>query len=314
MYIALGVLLLCIAAVPVRAHQRARAAEHDFPPVGQIVTVGKTEVHIKIVGQGPDIVMIHGANGNLRDYTLTMADRLKDRYRVTLIDRPGLGYTDRLNGRFGPGESPVEQAKLLQKAVAQVGVTRPIVFGHSFGGAVALAWALEAPDDTAALVLNGSVAMPWPGGLGAFYRLVGTPIGGALAVPVISALVPQTRVSKAVDSTFAPQDPPTEYETHFGTGLTLRPNTMRANTRQVNELRPHIVAMQKRYNSLKLPIEMIHGTADTIVPPTIHAIPFSEAQETANLTLLEGIGHMPHHTNPDDVIAAIDRAAARANG
>jgi pimeloyl-ACP methyl ester carboxylesterase len=32
----------------------------------------------------------------------------------------------------------------------------------------------------------------------------------------------------------------------------------------------------------------------------------------ARLTLLEGVGHMPHHSDPDAAIAAIDRVAARA--
>jgi pimeloyl-ACP methyl ester carboxylesterase len=30
------------------------------------------------------------------------------------------------------------------------------------------------------------------------------------------------------------------------------------------------------------------------------------------LTILPGVGHMPHHADPEAVVAAIDRAAARA--
>jgi pimeloyl-ACP methyl ester carboxylesterase len=44
----------------------------------------------------------------------------------------------------------------------------------------------------------------------------------------------------------------------------------------------------------------------------VHAVPLSRQVDGANLTLLRGIGHMPHHVAPDAVVAAIDRAARRA--
>ena len=50
-------------------------------------------------------------------------------------------------------------------------------------------------------------------------------------------------------------------------------------------------------------MEIIHGDADTIVPLSV---------PNAVLTVLDGIGHMPHHAAPDAVEDAIDRAAQRA--
>ena len=104
------------------------------------------------IGSGPDLVLIHGAGGNLREFTFDLAGQLTDRYRVIAFDRPGHGWTDRLPGYGGlgstKGESPMEQAALLQKAAAKLGVQRPIVVGHSYGGAVALAWGLSQPEDT----------------------------------------------------------------------------------------------------------------------------------------------------------------------
>ena len=64
--------------------------------------------------------------------------------------------------------------------------------------------------------------------------------------------------------------------------------------------------------SLALPIELVHGDADTIVPLTIHSLPLSQRLPNAQLIVLPGVGHMPHHTHPEVVLAAIDRAAARA--
>lgn len=69
--------------------------------------------------------------------------------------------------------------------------------------------------------------------------------------------------------------------------------------------------MEPNYPKLTLPVEIIHGSADTTVPIDIHAIPLSKRLPNAHLTVLDGIGHMPHHSNPDEIVAAIKRAASR---
>ncbi len=48
------------------------------------------------------------------------------------------------------------------------------------------------------------------------------------------------------------------------------------------------------------------------MPLEVHSARLAELIPGANLTVLENVGHMPHHTVPDEVVAAIDRAAARA--
>ncbi|MGC1505718.1 MAG: alpha/beta hydrolase [Sulfitobacter sp.] len=299
-----------------RAAARETLAEAMTPPVGQIVDVGGVPVHALVMGHGPDLVMLHGASGNLKDFTIGFADRLTDRYRVILLDRPGLGWTERPKGHGGAWnnaeESPLEQAALLQGAADRLGVKKPIVMGHSFGGIVALAWGLSRPDDTAALVLVSAVSEPWPGELDWTYGVFGSKIGGALVVPMITAFVPQGLVSDSINTIFTPQEAPTGYADHVGTGLTLRRGSTRANAQQVNASRPHVVEMQKNYGNLRMPIEAVHGDADTIVPLNVHAAVLMGDVPNGKLTVLTGHGHMPQHTAPDAVEAAIDRAAVRA--
>jgi hypothetical protein len=79
-----------------RASAREVAAEAAFPPTGAFVTVNGLRLHYEIAGTGPDLVMIHGASGSLRDLTFSLRDRLTDRYRVIVVDRPGLGHSDPL--------------------------------------------------------------------------------------------------------------------------------------------------------------------------------------------------------------------------
>jgi pimeloyl-ACP methyl ester carboxylesterase len=99
--------------------------------------------------------------------TFSFMGRLTDRYRVTAFDRPGQGYTDRarpgLDGPWaGDAESPSEQAAMLREAASALGIERPIVLGHSYAGSVALAWGLDDPEGTAAVVNVSGASMPWP--------------------------------------------------------------------------------------------------------------------------------------------------------
>ena len=287
-----------------RASAREAAAEAAYPPSGQFLTVEGLRLHYEMSGSGPDLVMIHGASGSLRDLTFALRDRLTDRYRVTLIDRPGLGHSDPL-----ADTSLRAQAGAIKAAMAQLGVTDPVVLGQSYGGAVALAWAMEG--GPRALILVGSPSMPWPGTLDPWYRVTANPVGRALAIPLAAAFVPQSYVSAATTAVFAPDPVPPGYEEHLGAALTLRRPTLAANTAQVNALRAELVTMEQHYPTLALPVELIHGTADTIVPLAIHSGPLSGLLPNVRLTVIDGAGHMPHHAHADTVIAAIDRAALR---
>lgn len=305
-----------VGTVQVLAQKRERNAAVHYPPQGTLIDVDGVTVHAEQMGQGPDLVLIHGASGNTRDFTFAFADLLKDRYRITILDRPGLGWSDRAGPQYervwtNAHEDPITQARLLRAATRKLGVENPIVLGHSFGGIVALAWAVEF-DDLAGIVSVAGVANPWPGTLDWTYTVGGTAWGGALVIPLLSAFVPQTYVDTIVAGIFKPQKAPDGYLDHVGSAMTLRRNTMRANTRQVNWLRPHVVDLSARYEEITEPVEIVHGDADTIVPLDVHSIKLPDQIASANLTVLPGVGHMPHHTHASDVIAAIDRVAKRA--
>ena len=287
-----------------RASARETAAEAAYPPTGQFVTVDGKRLHYEIKGEGPDLVMIHGASGSLRDLTFSLRDRLTGRYRVIVVDRPGLGHSDALDDT-----SLLAQARFIKAGVAQLGVEHPIVLGQSFGGSVALAWALDG--GPRALVLVSSPSMPWPGKLDIWYRVNSNPVGRAIAIPLASAFVPDSYVRSAIDAVFAPDPVPPGYDDFLGTPLTLRRETLTSNVTQVNALRAELVTMVPRYPSLTLPVELIHGDADTIVPLHIHSQPLSQLLPNVTLTIIPGAGHMPHQSHPDEVIAASDRAALR---
>ncbi|MGB0661794.1 MAG: alpha/beta fold hydrolase [Mangrovicoccus sp.] len=296
------------------AARKEHQAEQSYPPTGQILTIDGVPVHAKITGSGPDLVLLHGASGNIRDFEISLVPELAKYFRVILFDRPAHGWTENLPSfrHSTKGAPPREQAKLLIKAAKELGVQHPLVLGQSYGGTVALAWALEAPDFLRGLILVSAPSHPWSTALSPLYPINAGRVSGAVSVPLIAALANQNRAQPVIETIFAPQNPPSDYFQRMGVPLSLRRDSLRANARQVNTLLDRVTEMADDYNTIEVPTEILHGTADIIVPLKIHSEPLAQKLPNGHLTVLNGIGHMPHHSAKDQVIAAIQRANQRA--
>lgn len=281
----------------------------ETPPLGTFAQVEGKRVHYTDNGRGPTVVLLHGASGNLRDMTFDLADQLDNRYRVLAFDRPGLGYSEAINAR---GESPQEQARHMAGVLDQLGIDRAIILGHSYGGSVAMAWALERPDQVAGVVSLAGATMPWPGGLGPWYSIAGSAIGSATVVPLLLNSVDVSDADSIGARLFRPNSLPSGYIDYVGVDLALRRSVIQQNARQINRLKRNLESMSEQYPTVQAPVEILHGTADGTVPAAVHAQPMAELLPNAQLTLLPGIGHMPHHAATRDVVAAVDRVARRS--
>jgi len=103
-------------------------------------------------GQGPDLVMLHGLAADLSFWYLRMVPRLRERWRVTVYDLRGHGYSDAPRSGYRTADLAADLTGLLDR----LGITRTHVVGHSFGGAVALHYALMRPDRVESLALVDS--------------------------------------------------------------------------------------------------------------------------------------------------------------
>lgn len=273
----------------------------SFGPLGQFVILNGAKVHYHQTGAGPDVILLHGASGNLREWEFGLRAALETRYRVTAFDRPGHGHSDAIAGHAHLATS----AAHLRAAAQALGITDFTLIGHSYGGSVALAWALQqAP---LGLMLISAPSLPWPGKLDLWYRLNKYSFISNILVRVTAILVLSSYVKKAVRQIFAPAPIPPDYVRRMGLALTLRPKSMRANVAQINMLLSDIRGQMGDYPRLSLPITLIHGGRDTIVPANIHSIPFAAALPHADLRILKDAGHMPHHSHLPVILGAMDR-------
>lgn len=100
----------------------------------------------------PLLVLVHGSPGSSDAYMDYLGDTsLSARVRMLALDRPGFGYTE---GFGKPEPSMAAQAAAVKALVDQVAPGKKVLLmGHSLGGPVIARFAMDYPDQTAALIL-----------------------------------------------------------------------------------------------------------------------------------------------------------------
>ena len=205
----------------------------------------------------------------------------------------------------------MRQAALLRAALARIGVERPLLVGHSYGGSVALAWAVDAPDSISGLVLLATPSQVWNGGLGLTNDVLASPVAGTAIARVAPLLVTRGFVESTLATVFAPQAPPEGYVDHLDLALVLQPRSLRENARQLVALKEELRPMVPAYPRLAIPIEIVHGEADRTVGLDLHSAALAQQVPQARFTRLPGIGHMLHQVATAQVVEKIDAAASR---
>jgi pimeloyl-ACP methyl ester carboxylesterase len=311
-------LLLAIAAILGAAGAmtifEAARIEAAHPASGRFVEVEGGRLHVLELGayareERLPVVMVHGASGNLHDLRLALGDRLAANRRVILVDRPGLGWSDRPGGLADA--SPARQAALIAEALDRIGVERFVLVGHSLGGAVASALALAYPDRIAGLVLLAPVTHPWEGGLAWYNIVLSMPLIGRLFAHTVALPLSVLLLDGGVASVFAPQSAPADYVRRAAIRLLLRPAQFVANAQDLSALKAFVAAQVQRYGEIRVPTVIVTGSADGTVSPQIHAHALAAAVPNARLIMLPGVGHMPHHVDADTVVEAIEQLPAR---
>ena len=283
------------------------------PPRGRFIEIGGLRQHVAELGEktdAPPIVLIHGAGCNLEDMRLDLGERLAARHRVILIDRSGLGWSER--GAEG-ADSPAYQAAILRDVLDHLEVKRAIVAGHSWGAALAARFAVDFPDRAAALVLLAPPLYPISGRTDWLYGLFATPYAGWFYARTLALPVGLLFLGLAMASAFLPQLPPRRYLKRSAAFLLLRPATFLANARDMADLKNNLAAQAERYPSLTMPTLLMTGNFDLVVTPIRNAFAFATAMPRAKLVTLFGIGHMLHHTATDRVVEEIENLASRAS-
>lgn len=99
-------------------------------------------IHYQQVGEGPDVVMVHGMTGNLAVWHLHIVPALLDRCRILTYDLRGHGHSDTPPSGYSPDAMAGDLLELLDA----LEIERPVVIGHSYGADIALYFAALHPE------------------------------------------------------------------------------------------------------------------------------------------------------------------------
>jgi pimeloyl-ACP methyl ester carboxylesterase len=306
--IVIALVVLSVAGLVIFAAVTARRVENALPPQGRFIEVAGARIHYLDEGSGPAIVILHGLGGQMGNFTYALLERLTDEFRVILMDRPGSGYSTRARGATG---RLTEQASIVAEFIRKLRLGRPLLVGHSLGGAIALGVALDHPEAVRGLALIAPLTHV-PKEVPAPFRAMDIKsdflrwfVAWTVATPM------GIRHGKAIlDAIFSPETAPADFPTRAGGILGLRPWSFYNTSSDMRAVNLDLGAMVGRYSSLRLLVQILYGTSDEVLDNRMHGEVMKTKSSMVSVELVAG-GHMLPITAPD-LTAKFIKAAARA--
>jgi pimeloyl-ACP methyl ester carboxylesterase len=297
-----GLSIAALAATAVYTALKAKRAERDNPPKGASIEVDGVRLHYLERGVGSPVVLLHGNAVRLEDFVASgLVDRLAEHHRVIAFDRPGYGHSERPRDRLWTADA---QAALVQKALEQLAVDKPVVLGHSWGASVALALALRNPGVQKLILISGyyfpTVRLDVP-----VFATPAIPLVGDVMRFTVSAVFARLALNRTVKAMFAPQAVPPAFLPTLAREMLVRPSQIRTNAEDAAFMIPAAVSLRDHYRELAMPVVIFAGGADKIVDPDTHARELHAQLADGELHVLPGVGHMVHYAALEEIVAAV---------
>lgn len=225
------------------------------------------------------LVFIHGSGGSELVWRYQMA-HFTDAVAVTLPGRP--------DGE--PLKTVPEAASWLKQQVEAHGWQDLVLIGHSYGGGIALQYALDYPEDVKAIITVGS--------------------GGRLRVhpdtlQLMKGLIDDPEGYPAtLDESYQKVDP------EFAEALRARAIAQGPAAAYYDLMACDQFDVMARLGEITAPLHAIVGTEDVMTPPKYSEF-MCKNMSAADMTVIEGGTHFVFAEQPDAVNQAIEKFLAR---
>jgi len=265
-------------------------------PPSTFMGVRGMQVHLRDEGPRTDpvpIVLLHGTSSSLHTWD-GWAEELKSSRRVIRFDLPGFGLT----GPSADGDYRIESyVRFVAAMLDQLGVSRCVIAGNSFGGQVAWETALAHPERIEKLILVDAAGYP--------FQSSSIPIGFRIArIPVLNRLMeftlPRRLIESSVRNVYGNPGKVTPELVDRYFELTLREGNRRALVQRFGQAPPGLHA--DRIAALKLPTLILWGGRDRLIPPA-DAESFHRDIAGSRLSVFDQLGHMPQEEDPAATVA-----------
>jgi pimeloyl-ACP methyl ester carboxylesterase len=267
------------------------------------VEVGGLPIRYLAGGEGPPLVLLHGAGDNSLDWRWVMP-ALAVTHRVYAPDLPGSPDSARPAADY----SPAYFERFVASFVDALGIGRATFVGNSLGGLVAFRLALSEPARVTALALVDSAGLGRE--VNPAFTSVNVPGLGEAAMPFWKT--PIGAYQRAWGRTallFAhpPGSVPREWLAEQRR-LALRPGYLEAHLTTLRALVSPLgqrEVLVDRLGMLGMPTLVVWGERDRVFPES-HAREAVARLREGSLAVIPGCGHMPHVECPDRFLASLD--------
>ena len=304
----LGVLLLLMVLFLASLYRRDLSPDQVntkyITPESQFIEVEGIRVHVRIMGEGEPVFLLHGSFASLHTWEQWQQE-MSTYYQTISLDFPGHGLT-------GPDSlkrySTKDYSELVHALAQKLNLTKYHLAGNSMGGGVALQLASDHPEQVLSLNLIDAGGPPAPKRQNQDSSTQKKTSGGGAWIvqlarhPIFSKLLlyctPKFLFELNMKQVYGDEAKVTEEVTTRYYELMLREGNRKATLDRLSIPRSNSI----QFDRLTMPTLILWGALDTWIP-------LSQGQRLqqlipgANLVVFDAAGHVPIEEMPKETVA-----------
>ena len=245
------------------------------------ITTNNIELYYEIHGAGQPLVLISGLGYPLWQWH-KMVPFLAEHFQVITFDNRGVGQSDKPAGPYTAQMLAADTAGLLDA----LGIEKAIIAGHSMGGFIAQAMALDFPQKVAKLILCST-------NFGGPHHVPVTPEAMKVLTDVTSDALTRFKNGLAVSTApdWSEKNPEMIEEwVKWRVANPIDPAPYQAQMAIGFGLMPEAAAFENKLPRLNVPTLILFGAHDKVVPPE-NASLLAEKISGSKVVILPNAGH-----------------------
>jgi pimeloyl-ACP methyl ester carboxylesterase len=268
--------------------------EKYFTNESQYIEIDSTKIHIRKMGKGFPVLLIHGSFSSLHTWEVWQ-QQLANEFMTISVDLPGHGLT---------GPNPQEQydtdyyANLLWMLADQLHYDSIAIAGNSMGGQVAYKMALQNPDKVKKLILINSSGASLKADTADFkdqntfsvFSLINHPIFSKL----MTSITPKFLFEMSLEQVYYDKTKIKDQKIQLYYDLMLQEGNRAATLKRFKQ---RATSEFEKLADLKVPTLILWGKYDNWIPVS-HAHRFDSILPNSTLKIYKDAGHVPMEEIP----------------
>lgn len=268
--------------------------------VGEYIDISGVKIRYNQIGNGEDLLLIHGLPGSLEDWE-PIVNGLSSKFRVTSYDRPGHGYSSAKNIAYNIEHN----ADIVLGLINALKLKNVIVVGHSYGGSILMELAVRNPQLIKAYI-SVAGATNLVENVDPLYSIIKIPIIGRGFVASTSWLIGPAMIEDGVNQAFHPNEhiiPDGYIDTRMN--IWLQTKVAVSTAREELNINSDLNRIIPECGSISKKFIIIHGENDLLVPKD-DSVKLHKKITNSKLIILSATGHQVQYERPKILIRTIE--------